>query len=50
MDTNQIVEQAEFGLSLARLARAISDQPAPEIEETEQVLRTVKVPPRRDVI
>ena len=50
MDRNHVVEQAEFGMSLARLARAISDEPAPELEQTEQVLRTLQPAPKRDVV
>lgn len=50
MEKNQVVEQAEFGMSLVRLARAIADEPTLEIEQTEQVLRSIKPSPRRDVV
>jgi hypothetical protein len=48
MDTTQLVEQVEFGLSLLRLARAVSDQPLTESKELEdEFQKTAPVRKRR---
>jgi hypothetical protein len=45
MEQTQAVDQVEFGLTLLRLSRAISDQPVTDGAELEEVLQ--KTPARR---